>query len=378
MLEQRKQMSGKIESVEGVLETLAAADAKTIVYGPKFKSDPEKHESNPERISGAAQKQLIGKIPASLAFQLQMRGSGVATTDPDWIKYLRPCGFSTALLKSINIGAISNGPFLHNEVITGGTSGAQGRVVFKTINGVVKIYYIAVGTLEFQSGEVITGTSSGATTTTSSVPASAARAYRPILTSVPSISAGLNQDGFFERLKGGRGNAKFSIASGGPGLVDFSFQGVDAGHADETFFEDVDYEETDPPVFKDAAIVLLDSYQPKLHSLEFDLGINLAQRDDPADEKGLLSYALTGRKITGTLVLEMVSAATYDFVAKYKAMTEIILDIQWGCWRIYKPRVQILDIDKGGKDGLATLSIPYQANGSMEQNDDLIIVHGLS
>jgi hypothetical protein len=376
MLAQRVQMSGKIENEEGTLEILAAADAKTIVYGPKFKSDPEKYESNPARLSGAAQKQFIGKIPANLSFQIQMRGSGIATTDPDWIKYLRPCGFSTALLKSINIGAITTGPFLHNELITGGTSNAQGRVVFKTANGASKIYYIAVGTVEFQSGEVITGATSTAHATSSAVPASAARAYRPILENVPSISEGVNQDGFFERLRGARGNAKFSISSGKPGLLDFTFQGVDAGHADETFFEDVDYEETDPPMFKDAT-VLLDSYQPKLHSIEFDLATKLTQRDDPVDVNGLLSYALTGRLITGTLVLEMVSAATYDFRTKFHAGIEIILDISWGAFCLYFPKAQILDFDKGDKDGLATITIQFQANGDLVENDDFIMVHGL-
>ncbi len=377
MLDQRKQFSGKLEDEEGTLETLAAADAKTIVYSPKFKSDPEKHESNPERISGAAQPQLIGKIPASMAFQVRMRGSGVATTDPDWIKYLLACGFSTALLKSINIGAITSGPFVHNELITGGTSGATGRVVFKTVTGASKIYYISVGTSELQSGEVITGGTSGATATTSSAPSNAARAYRPILTNVPSISQAVNQDGYLERLKGGRGNAKFSVASGAPGLVDFDFSGVDAGQAAEEFLEDVEYEETIPLVFLNAT-VLMDSYHPKLTSFDIDLGVKLSQRDDPEDEKGILSYALTSRIITGSIVVEMVPAATFDFRAKFHAGTEIIFDITWGCWRIYFPRLQIISIEKGGKDDLANLTIQYQANGSLVENDDIIIVHGLS
>ncbi|MDD4980699.1 MAG: hypothetical protein PHC54_05475 [Candidatus Omnitrophica bacterium] len=376
MLEKRMQMSGKLEDEEGVLETLAAADAKTIVYNPKFKADPEKHESDPERLSGAAQPQLIGKIPASLSFQVRMRGSGTATTDPDWIKYLKACGFSSVLLKSINIGAITSGPFLNNELISGGTSNAQGRVVFQTVNGASKVYYVAVGTVDFQSGEVITGGTSGATATTSSVPSNAARAYRPILTAVPSMSQAVNQDGSMERLKGGRGNAKFSVASGGPGLVDFDFQGVDAGQADESFFDDVEYEETAPDIFKDGT-VLLDSYHPKLASLDFDLGAKLSQRDDPEDEKGLLSYALTGRLITGTLVLEMVLAATFAFRAKFHAGTEIIIDITWGCWRIYFPAAQITSIEKGAKDGLANISVGFQANGSLTENDDVVIVHGL-
>lgn len=378
MLSRRQQLAGKLEGEEGVKETLAAADAKTLVYDPKFKIDPEKFESDPARTASPAQPQRIGKIPATLSFQVQMRGSGAATTDPDWIKFLKCCGFSSSLLKSINIGAITSGPFLHGETITGGTSGATGRVVFRTVNGASKIYYVAVGSIEFISGEVITGATSGATATSSSVPSSAGREYKPILTSISSLTAGFNQDEYFEQLKGGRGNAKVSYAAGKPGLIDFNFQGVDAGQTDEAFFEDVEYEETNPPMFKDAEVIL-DAYHPKLNSVEFDIGAKLAQREDVEDEKGILSYAFTGRLITGTLNLEMMAAAAYDLRAKYLAGTEIILDFTLGTetgnkFRHYFSRVQITDIDKADKEGLVNVTIQFQANGSLDKDDDFVLV----
>lgn len=378
MLGQKMQVAGKLESVEGTLETLAAADCKTLFFDPKFKADPEKHESNPARTSGGAYKSLIGKVPANISGQIQIRGSGVATTDPDWIKYLKCCGFASALLKSINIGAITAGPFQHDEVIVGGTSAAQGRVVFNTVTGASKVYYTAIGTAVFQSGEVLTGATSGATATTSSTPASQGRAYKPTLTSVSSLSAGLNQDGYFERIRGARGNAKISIASGGPGLIDFNFQGVDGGQTDASFIEGVTYEETAVPVFKDA-VIALDSYEPMLSSIEFDLGNKLSLRDDPTDSKSLLSAALTGRLVTGTLVVEMVLAAAYDFRAKLHAATEFVLDVTLGTvlgnkFRFYMPKAQFTDFDKSEKDGMLTLSLPFQANASMDKDNDLVIV----
>ncbi|MDD5566227.1 MAG: hypothetical protein PHG31_05000 [Candidatus Omnitrophica bacterium] len=378
MLTERRQLSGALEDQEGTLQTLAAADAKTLVFNPVFKSNPDKHESNPARTGGSAQPQLIGKIPATVSFQVQIRGSGTATTDPDWIKYLKACGFASALLKSIPIGAVTGGPFQHGETITGGTSGATGRVIFNTATGTSPIYFVYLGTATFQSGETITGGTSGATAATSSTPSSAGRAYEPILENIISLSAGFNQDGYFEKIKGARGNAKLALTPGTVGTIDFEFSGVDAGQSAETFFEGVAYEETDPPAFK-SGVVLIDSYEPMLQSLEFDVGAKLSQRDDPTDEKGILSYALTSRKITGTLVLEMVPAATYDFRTKYHAGTEFVLDITIGTtsgnkFRIYHPRAQIIDIDKSDKDGLVQVSIQYQANGSLEKNNDLAIV----
>lgn len=377
LLSRKQQFSGKLEDEEGVLETLAAADAKTIVFDPKFKSDPEKHEGDPARTHGAAQPQLIGKIPANMSLKVRLRGSGTATTDPDWLKYLKACGFASSLLKSINIGAITSGPFVHGETITGGTSGAQGVVAFRTVNGATKIYYTVVGTVEFQSGEVITGGTSGATATTSSSPSSVGRAIKPTLTSIPSLSMGFNQDGFFEQLRGGRGTFKFSLPSAGPGIFDFNFQGVDAGHADETFFENVDPEDTVPPVFKSGSI-LLDSYTPKFVNLEFDEGGQLEQQDDPTDEKGLLSYVFTARKITGTLTIQMPTAAVYDLVTKYKAATEIILDLTIGTvsgnmFRLYFSRFQIIDLDKSDKGGIVQVALQFQANGSMDKDDEFFM-----
>jgi hypothetical protein len=66
---------------------------------------------------------------------------------------------------TINHGAITNGPFLEFELITGGSSLATAIVIDENA-GVLTLGNID-GT--FQSGETLTGSSSGATTTTSSL-----------------------------------------------------------------------------------------------------------------------------------------------------------------------------------------------------------------
>ncbi len=382
MLSKAMQMTGKIEDEEGTLESLTATEAKTIVYGPSFKADPEKHESDPERLAGGAQEDLIGKIPAGLPFQARLRGPGTVdtpgavTTDPDWIKYLRCCGWQTATLKSIAIGAVTSGPFRHGETIIGSTSGAVGIVIFNTATGTTPIYYVIVGTVDFSSSELITGGTSGATATTAGSSASAGRCWRPITDPVPSLSAGLNQNGYLEQLAGGRGNVKFSIADGGPGLFDFSFQGADAGQTDEAALEDVDYENRTPPVLKSGTIAL-DTYTPKLQSFDFDMGAKLAMREDPAKSGGVLSFAHNGRMISGKIVVERVLAATYDFRGKFHAGTTMIVSLAWGTsptYRLYYPKAQITDVTPGDKDGTATLSLAYKAIGSMDKEDDSVIV----
>lgn len=189
------------------------------------------------------------------------------------------------------------------------------------------------------------------------------------------MSLASNQDGYLERLAGGRSTWKFSLAAGGAGLIDLAFSGADAGHAAETLLEDVDYEDTDPPVFV-GGLVTLDEYTPTFSSIEVDSGVQLAQREDPTKSGGVLSYALTSRKVTGSLVIEMPEIAACDLATKQKAGTEICLDIQWGTtparYRCHIPRLQILDIDKGNKDGLVNVTLQFQANGDMEQNNDIV------
>ncbi len=378
MLIRRRQLAAKIESEEGVLETFAAADGKTLAFDPKVSFDAEMFERNPVRPSISSLGQLSGKRPAGLTFRLEIRGSGTAATDPDWIKFLQACGFTASTLKTINIGAIAGGPFQHGETITGGISGAAGRVVFATVNGATKIYYVAVGTIEFQSGELLTGGTSAATATTSSTPSTVGREYKPITTGASSLSLGSYEDGILKQLKGCRGNAKFTFASGAPGLIDFDFKGVEAGIEDASFLSSISYESTKPPVLLDAAL-LLGSYAARIGNIDFDLGMVLAAREDINDDRGILSFALTGRKVAGSINPEMDLVANYDFHSKLFNNTEAVLDFTLGSvagnmFRFYIPKLQKTNIDDADRDGLQIAQIPFQANGSVTGDDELTIV----
>ena len=62
----------------------------------------------------------------------------------------------------MTVGTIT-GSFTRGEIITGGTSGAKGRLI--TVAS--PLQYVLTNSKEFGSSEVITGESSGATATTS-------------------------------------------------------------------------------------------------------------------------------------------------------------------------------------------------------------------
>jgi hypothetical protein len=176
----KRQLAAKIESVEGVAETLLAADAGIMVkFSPKASYDPQMYQRDPVRASLTKMGKLAGKRSAGLDFSIELKGSGSISVEPEWMSLVRACGFQSNALKKISIGAISGGPYLHGEVVTGGTSEATGRVVIKTTTGTTTLYYVALtGTVE--SGDTLTGSISGATATASSDPASAGFEIKPI------------------------------------------------------------------------------------------------------------------------------------------------------------------------------------------------------
>ena len=155
MLTRKRQVPSKIEGTEGVAEALAIGDAKSLVYNPKLNFDPSLFKRNPSRSTLSNIGDLVGKRPGSLTFGLEVRGSGFAATPPDWVKHLRSCGCKVNLIKTLTIGAITAGPFVHGETITGGTSAATGRVIKRTVTGTTTLYVVVL-TGTFQNAEVIT------------------------------------------------------------------------------------------------------------------------------------------------------------------------------------------------------------------------------
>jgi hypothetical protein len=380
MLTRKRQLAAKIEAVEGTAETLAAADAKLLVYNPKVSFDVAMAERNPARTSFSDIGKIPGKRPAGLSFRLELRGSGAAATVPEWGKLLQACGLGVNALKSMNIGAITNGPFQHGETITGGTSAAKGRVVINTANGATAILFVSVsGT--FVSGEVITGGTSAATATTSSLSSTVGNEFKPVSDNIPSLTQGSFEDGLRKLIKGSRGKVKFGFKSGEPVYLDFEFQGVEAGITDTAFLANVTYESTKPPAFLNA-LFSVDAYSAKIGEMNFDVANTLAVRDDVNDARGILSFAITDRIVSGSFNPEMVSCATHDFHNKWFSGAEMIIDFTVGSvagnkFRFYIPRAQYTKIEDEDRDGLQLAKSAFNLNGSLLYGDDELSILAL-
>jgi len=378
MLIRKRQLAAKIEAVEGTAETLLAADAGILVnFSPKASYDPQMYQRDPVRASLTKMGKLAGKRSAGIDFSIELKGSGLVTVEPEWLRLIKSCGFASSALKKISIGAIISGPYLHGETITGETSGATGRVVIKTANGTTTLYFVALsGT--FEAGEVITGGTSGATATASADPVSAGFEIKPVSSSVVSLTMGLFEDGIRKVLKGCRGTVKFNFKIGEPATLDFSFKGVEAGVTDVPMFTGVSFDNTVPPVLLNA-VMACDGVSLNIGEMEINVSNTLASKDKIDDAKGILSFMITGRDMQGSFNPEMVPVATHDFFSKWFSNTPMVIDLAYGetegnKFRFYAPGIIYNKIDDGDRDGLQLAQTSFDLTGSMEPGDDELAI----
>ncbi len=373
MLFNKRQVAGKIESVEGTAETLAAADAKVLAYNPMIDFAPDMFVRNPARTTFSKFGRLSGKRVGSYKFGVEMKGSGTPTTDPEWFKYLKACSTKVNTLSSINIGAITNGPFQHGETVTGGTSGATGRVIIKTTTGASALYLVVL-TGTFASGEVLTGGTSGATTTTSSTKTDVGKVVEPLTTGDPCLTLAGMEDGIKKLLKGCRGSCKFNFRSGEPVMMDYNYMGVEAGITDVALLAGITYESQKPPVLLSASFSI-DTVAAKISALDIDLGNVLNLRDDVNSDRGVLSYIIGNRETVGSFDPEMLAVATHDFHGKWFANTEMVLDILIGSvsgnkFRFYAPKVQYTEIKDEDRGNIKVARCSFDLNGTITPGDD--------
>ncbi len=372
MLTRKRQVVCKIEAVEGTAEALAIADAKTLGVNPKITHDVKMFQRNPARATLGDLGPIPGQRPGKYTFGLEIRGSGTAITAPDWGKLMKGCGAKESTVKSITIGAVTNGPFQHGETVTGGTSTATGRVILNTANGTT-IIYVVVLTGTFQSAEVITGNKSGATATTSSTATSVGIAYEPD-TNPPSLTMASYEDGLAKTLKGCRGTFKMNFKSGEVPVIDFDFSGVEAGVANTSLFTNPAYEATKPPAFLNASLTN-DAVALKISDLTLDAGITLAGVDDVNDTRGIASFIIGQRMVSGSFTARMELTSTHDFYSKLFTGALMVLDFAWGSvsgdkFRFQAPKIQYTKNDDADQGGLAGIKCAFAVTESVTPGDD--------
>jgi hypothetical protein len=100
------------------------------------------------------------------------------------------------------------------------------------------------------------------------------------------------------------------------------------------------------------------------------------------DARGILSFAITGREITGSFNPEMVSCAAHDFHSKWFSGAEMVVDFTIGSaagnkFRFYIPKAQYTKVEDEDRDGLQLAKSNFNLNGSLQYGDDELTILAL-
>jgi len=182
-----KQIAAKLEVVEGTSPgSFTAADALQRVIQPSIAVTPFEASrdfarasfTHPPKVLASDSGVQSARCQTTFGVELAGHSSGLGTA-PLWSKYLKASGFREEQLKTLTIGAITNGDavFLHGETVTGGTSTETATVVSDTHNGTTTLYIARdSGTFDV-GGEVLTGSVSGCVATTTAASQVAAQGW---------------------------------------------------------------------------------------------------------------------------------------------------------------------------------------------------------
>jgi len=377
LLKRLSQVAVEIESVEGTAETLVAADATQLVYGPTYTPDIGRFNRDPARAYLSKLDAVIGNQMARIAWRTELKGSGVVGTEPAWSDALEACGFQKLAVSLITIGAVAGGPFTPGESLLGGTSAATGIVLGEIENGDAAVrMYSTTGTWE--SAETITGGTSGASATTSSTETTdQGFVYIPDSSSPASVTVALFQNGLKKMIHGARGNVRVACVGGEPAFLDFDFQGVYNAPTDTALLAPT-YETTVPPAFLSVDLALLDYTAACFGSLDVDMSNTLTPRECASLAKGVSSVFITDRDPGGAIDPEMALVATHDFYGSLVAGTTGYLACELGSVAgnvivIAAPRVQYANVGDGDRGGIAVASLDLEFKGSgINAGDDEI------
>lgn len=97
MLTAKAQVAAKLETVEGTAEDLAAADC-ILAEKPSFRPSDPPIERNPASSSLSPYSSLRGARHGVIEFDVELKGSGVRGTPPEFATLLKLCGMAEAIV----------------------------------------------------------------------------------------------------------------------------------------------------------------------------------------------------------------------------------------------------------------------------------------
>jgi len=311
----------------GVDPTPEAANGILCNMTPTITPDGDVVERNVVRDTMSSEGHRIGAKYNSLSLECELKGGDVDTTvqAPEFDPLLLCCGTQKETGAKLTLGGTDDASaFALGETVTGGTSGATGKLVqiIGTTGGQLVLASVD-GT--FQDAEDVTGGSSSATGSVTGAPEDAI-IYRPQSdpSSVQDAGVYFHADGIRHKALGCIGDISLGINVGQIPTITFNLSSLYTTPMDQTLPTPTTLDLV-PPVANNIGLKV-GTYAPvATNALTLSLNNDVTRRNDLNATHGISGYVITGRNPNGSLDPEVDSLANFNpFTAWENATTAAI------------------------------------------------------
>lgn len=310
LLVRKTQLAAKIEGTKGSIETLAASDAAIYAEDVRFIAPSEVLRRNPLRSTLTPIKGIAGAPIAQITCKVELKGSGTAGTAPSIGKLFQACG----MLLDDNT-----------------------------------------------SNVIYTPESDDADSST--------------------LTMAVYMDGMCHKIYGARGECEMTFEANQVVYCNFTFTGIYSGTTDTALLSSITYESTVPVRWYNGQIAFDFNTAwstAVVPSLTFKTGNTISVRSDANATTGLSYAIITNREPGGTWTVEKPLVATEDYWSHFSTPT-----VGSASWRVGAtagnictfsvPKANVVGIDEGDRDGIATVAINYLCTVNTNGDDEYSI-----
>lgn len=205
--------------------------------------------------------------------------------------------------------------------------------------------------------------------------------YSPGQTSLKSNTIYSYIDGLLYKVLGAVGNFKIAGKAGKPVEFNFDMMGLYQDDADAAIVVPTFESNYKSPAQLMGISFTLDSVTTfVLREFNIDMGISIIKREDMQGVDGYAGFMVGKQNPTGSLIIEGTPKATYDFLSKFEAATEVVATLVIGSvagnkLTITLPSISYTDMKINDADGLAVFELPISLNLNSGNGSEITLKH---
>ena len=205
----------------------------------------------------------------------------------------------------------------------------------------------------------------------------ATKVYTPATASLKSVTIHAYFDGILHKILGAVGvKAEVVLEAGQPGLIKWTFNGLYKRPIDIAMVAGTNYESDMPPIVRSSNFKI-GTYAAIIQALNVNVDNGVAQRPNVSASFGIEGFAITSRKITGSMNPETVLESVHTFWENWEEGNSEALEITVGNvsgnkYKITAPVCVKDSVAFGDRDGVRIYEIPFSLHMSTG-NDELQI-----